>query len=166
MFSRFLTLGTAAVVLAGSADLTACGDKFLRPGRSNRIKNYASLYPSSIVIVRPPQATPKGLKAFQNMLKQAGHSSLVVTNDGLLDAIAGGGVDLVIAEYDQAIAVERSLQSAGARQGVLPVLSKPTEALIATARGHFPVVLRTGMQERAALEEIDKLLRTRQQAVP
>jgi hypothetical protein len=166
MFSRILTLGTmAAMIVAASADLTACGDKFLRPGRSARFNNFQSLYPSSILIVRPPNATAKGLATFQTLLKNAGHTSRVVTGDALLAAVATGAADLVIAEYGQAIEVERSLQNAGARQGVLPVLSKPTATLVAAARSHFPAVIRQGMEPREALGEIDKLLRSRQ-AVP
>jgi hypothetical protein len=163
MFSRVLAFGTvAAVIAAGSADLTACGDKYLRPGRSARLNNYASLYPSSIVIVRPPKATPKGLDEFQKMLKQAGHTSRVVASDGLLDALAGVAADLVIADYHQAISVERLLDASGARPGVLPVLSKPTASLVAAARSHFPAVIREGMDAREALEEIDKLMKSRQ----
>ena len=76
MLGRRLFVGTlAAMMVAGSVDLTACGDKFFRPGKSARLKHYASIYPASILIVRPANANAKGLTDLQRLLKQGGHTA-------------------------------------------------------------------------------------------
>ena len=41
------TMGTMALT---SVDLGACGDKFLRPGRSGRWQNYAAMHPAAILL--------------------------------------------------------------------------------------------------------------------
>ena len=51
-----------AMFAAGSVDLGACGDKFLRVGRSARFRRYAAVYPASILIYKPVDATPAGMK--------------------------------------------------------------------------------------------------------
>jgi len=42
-----------------SADLSACGDKFLRVGRSARFKGYAAVHPASILIYKSLTSTPE-----------------------------------------------------------------------------------------------------------
>ena len=166
MLGRRLAVGIiAGVMLAGGADLSACGDKFFRPGKSARMKNYASLYPASILIVKGPNANAEGLSSFQRMLKQAGHTSRVVSGDGLLQAVTGGTHDLVLANYDVAPSIERSLQTVPVRPDVVPVVSKPTKAVVAEAREHFAAVIVEKMDFVDALREIDKLMKARRPLV-
>jgi hypothetical protein len=164
---RFLLAAgiVAGVMVAGGADLSACGDKYFRPGKSSRMKNYASIYPASILIVKGPNASEEGLSSFQRMLKQAGHTSRVVSGEGLLVAVAGGTHDLVFANYDVAASIERSLQTVAGHPDVVPVISKPTNAVVAEARGHFAAVIVAKMDFVDALQEIDRLMKTRRALV-
>jgi len=166
MLGRLLAVGiVGGIVVAGSADLSACGDKFFRPGKSARMKNYASIYRASILIVKGPNASAKGLTAFQKLLKQAGHTSRVVSGDGLLGEVIAGTHDLVFANYDVARSIERSLQTVPVRPDVVPVISKPTQDVVAEARVHFAAVIVEKMDPVDALEEIDKLMKSRRALV-
>src|SRR5262245_43593859 len=100
MICRLFVLGVAAMVTVVSADLTACGDKFLRVGRSARFRNYAAVHPSSILIYKPVNSTPKGIKEFEVILKRAGHRPFAVEHGvSVGQALAAGMFDLVIADY-------------------------------------------------------------------
>jgi hypothetical protein len=49
---RVLVVGLIATLTAASVDLGACGDKFLRVGRSARFRRYAAVHPASILIYK------------------------------------------------------------------------------------------------------------------
>ena len=103
MFRRVLAgVAAALVAAAASADLAACGDKFLRVGRSQRNRNYAAVHPVSI-LVYTPAATAKGLKEFETILQKAGHSTVGVRDRALLPkALAAARYDLIITSYADA----------------------------------------------------------------
>jgi hypothetical protein len=154
----------ASALLAGSvADLTACGDKFLRAGRSARQRNYAAAYPASILIFKSTYSTPAGLADWQKMLKRAGHDSLVVADGAdLAKALAGERYDVVIADYGDVQVVGRVLSQAGTTPGVLPVLRKSSKAVKADARRQFTFLIEAGeMTDVEALKEIDRLMQLR-----
>ena len=89
MWRRALLSGLLITTAAGSIDLGACGDKFLRAGRSGRLKHYAAMYPASIVLYQSATAKPAVVKQWQTMLKQAGHKPVVVrTGDELSRTVA------------------------------------------------------------------------------
>ena len=70
LFRRVVVAGVAAGLLAlAYADVNACGDKFMRPGRSVSSRRYAALHPSSILIYRPARSTSPGMAMFEDMLK-------------------------------------------------------------------------------------------------
>ena len=168
MRRRVLALGTlAAVMVFAHVDLTACGDKFLRPGRSARMRSYAAVHPASIVILKPATAKAADLKAFQGILKQAGHTSVVVdSRAGLLEAVSDGTHDLVFAAYAEAFTVEASLESVPSRPNVLPLLYKASDAAIAEARQHFHALIETSKMDRyQALNEIERLMKVRPQTI-
>lgn len=168
MLRRLFAIGTiAAVVVFAYADLSACGDKFLRPGRSARMRSYAAVHPASIVILRPAAAKASDLKAFQGILKQAGHTSVVVDNSaGLLEAVADGSRDLVFAAYADAFTVEASLASVPSKPNVMPLLYKANDSTIAEARQHFHALIETSKMDRyQALDEIERLMKARPQIV-
>ena len=72
MLRRMLAAGVVATVALTAIDLGACGDKFLRPGRSGRWQNYAAMHPAAILLYQSATAKPEVLKAWQAMLKKAG----------------------------------------------------------------------------------------------
>lgn len=160
MFRRvFVGAAVVATLASGSADLSACGDKFLRAGRSARARGYAAIHPASILIYKPT-ATPKGLKEFQALLKRAGHKSVAVQNaGGLSQAFAAAQYDVVIADYADAANIKEQLQSIPSKPGLLPVLSKPTKAVAAEASKEFVCLIRPeAMTKYDALAQIDHLM--------
>ena len=61
MRRRVFIAGLIAATAAGSIDLGACGDKFLRVGRSARFRRYAAVHPAAILIYSPRNATREGI---------------------------------------------------------------------------------------------------------
>jgi hypothetical protein len=147
-----------ATFATGSVDLSACGDKFLRAGRSARARGYAAVHPVSILIYKST-ATPKGLKDFQALLKRAGHKSVAHEEGTLSQALAAANYDVVIADYAEAAAVQAELRSIPSKPGFLPVLSNPTKAAVASASSEFAHLIRPdAMTKYDALAQIDHLM--------
>ena len=164
MLHRLFVGATLAVmVTSGSVDLSACGDKFLRVGRSARFRGYAAVHPASILIYSPANATPAGIQALEALLKRAGHRALAVEHGTSLSQTFGGaGYDLVIAEYVDAVKVKEQLESVPSRPDVLPILYKPTKTDAAEAERTYPFLLKPeAMSKSEALAEIDHLMMRR-----
>ena len=109
-------IGLIAIFAASSVDLGACGDKFLRVGRSARFRRYAAVYPASVLIYTPGNATPAGIREFEALLKRAGHRPVVVdSGTSIPRALAAAPYDLVIADYADAGHIKDDLQSASSK---------------------------------------------------
>ena len=163
MLRRLLVVGTvAAVVGSASADLRACGDKFVRAGRSARAKGYAAIHPASILIYKP-NATAKGIKEFERLLKKAGHKPFALKDRAALaDTLASAKYDVIIADYADTAAIKGQLSSASAEAGLLPSLHNPTKAEEADIGKQYHCVLKPEkMTKYDALEEIDHLMQIR-----
>src|SRR5437868_1832956 len=94
-----LLLATAAVIVFASADAYACGDKFLRVGRSARFRRYASVHPSAILLYAP-RWTGNGISEFEAMLKRAGHKPVTVTTEtALSNALTSAKYEVVITAF-------------------------------------------------------------------
>jgi hypothetical protein len=143
-------------------DLNACGDKFLRAGRSTRTKGYAAVYPATILIYKPT-ATAKGLEEFQALLKRAGHRSVALTTESALtQALSSAKYDLVIADYADRAILKEHFRSATAEPDFLPILHKPTKAEEAAVAKEFPHLLKPEkMTKYDALDEIDRVMESR-----
>lgn len=162
-----LTLLLAACLAFLSAvDLSACGDKFLRIGRSMRYGRYAAAYPATIVLYSPRNSVPARVTDLAAVLKRAGHRPTVVTQPTeLSEALAAGKVDLVLTGVAQSDEVLRQVALAPSRPGVVPVVfegNKADEAAaeaISTCRIQLP-----GQHRNDALSEIDHKMELRQAA--
>ena len=103
MLRRLLAVGVLTTLSLPAIELAACGDKFLRPGRSGRWQTYAAMHPAAILLYQSPTAKPEVIKAWQAMLKKAGHKSQVVrTGDDFTRTVAAAQYDVVIADYSDA----------------------------------------------------------------
>lgn len=162
MFRRLSVGVVVAVLLVSlSPDLSACGDKFLRAGRSARFRRYAAVHPSSILLYAPaPAWTNKGVKEFEVMLRRAGHSPFTARNvSAFSEALAAGQYDLVIALYADAVVIRRQLPAALARPVLLPVLYRPSDRIATEAASAYRSVIRVDKMDKfQALETIDELL--------
>jgi hypothetical protein len=158
---RRLCVVILTIVTMGSAcaDAFACGDKFLRVGRSSRIRAYASVHPSSI-LVYAPRWTRRGIADFEQMLKRAGHKPVTATTaDAMSQAFAGGKYDVVITSYSDTGAVKKELEALPSRPALLPLVYKATKAEAAEAAATYRCLLNPEkMTPFQALEEIDRLL--------
>ena len=146
-------------IAAGCADAFACGDKFLRVGRSSRFRAYASVHPSSI-LVYAPHWTRHGIEEFEQMLKRAGHKPVtVMTAAALSQAFAGGKYNVVISSFSDTTAVRKELEALPSRPALLPLVYQPTKAEAAAAEAAFRCLLKPEkMTPFQALEEIDRVI--------
>lgn len=159
-----LVLGIlAGLVVLHTDSLSACGDKFLRVGRSSRYRGYAAVHPASIVIYTPVNAKASGIKVLEDLLKRAGHTAFVVRHGApLSETFASARYDLVIAAYGDAGQVKEQLQTIPSSPDVLPILDKPTKAVAAEAERAYHFLLNTSaMNKFEALAEIDRLMSQR-----
>jgi hypothetical protein len=159
-------VAVAAVAAAATADLDACGDKFLRVGRSARFRRYAAVHPATILIYAPADATPAGIKEFEAILKRAGHRPVALANGADISrALAAAPYDLVIADYSDSSRIREDLRAIASRPGLLPILYKPSKTVAEQAEREFVCIIKPhAMTKYDALAEIDRLMQLRLQA--
>ena len=160
MLRRFFVVVVLLVTVASAADgVFACGDKFLRMGRSPRFRGYASVHPSSILIYAP-RWTRHGISDFEEILKRGGHKPLTVTTEtAMSQAFANGKYTVVITAYADTGAVKKQLEVLASGPQLLPLLYKASKADTAAASTTYVCLLRPEkMTPFQALEEIDRLL--------
>jgi hypothetical protein len=168
MRRRAIVVTLVASAIAGPIDLGACGDKFLRVGRSAaRNHRYAAIHPASILIYSPATASRKGISDLEKLLKRAGHRAQTVSHGTAIQpTIASGQFDLVIAAYADANRLEGELVAIPSRPHVLPILVKPTREVAAAAARAYRYRLEIDrMTKSEALAEIDELMAGRRHGV-
>ena len=117
-----LAVVAGAIVLSlAAAELPACGDKYLAVGRGTRFqRRYISLRPVSILVLARAST---GQKEFLSRLKLAGHRVESAKDIEALGArLNAANFDVVLADYDDAAAVNRSIQKRTAKPLFLPVV--------------------------------------------
>lgn len=160
---RVFIAGLIAVTLSGSIDLRACGDKFLRVGRSARFSRYAAAHPAAILIYSPATSTRAGIDELNAMLKRAGHKSVALDRHASVSAaLAASRYDVVIADYLDADRLKVDLQSAASQAALLPILDKPSKAVETEAMQQYAFLIKLhAMTKYDALAEIDRLMESR-----
>lgn len=152
-----------AIVAPASVDVIACGDKFLRIGRSSRNGSYAAVHPSSILMLIPKAAKPSAVKDFEKQLTKAGHRfQAAATLESLAGAIAAGGVDLILAAGDDVESITPHMVAAPSRPAVLPIAQKASRATIASLEQRYGHVLGLPADKNEALVQIDHVLESRE----
>src|SRR5206468_6570648 len=120
MLRRLCGVVVLVIVASACADVFACGDKFLRVGRSARFRRYASVHPAAI-LVYAPRWKPHGITEFERMLTRGGHKPLTVTTaDAMSQALAAGKYDVVITSYVDVAGIRQQLESLPSRPALLP----------------------------------------------
>lgn len=161
MVRRLVVAGVAAGLLALTyADLSACGDKFMRIGRGVSGKRYAALHPSPILIFRPARSTAKGIADFETMLKKAGHAPRVLQRgEDVAPILATAKYSLLIAEYSDIETLKKDFDAAPGKPGILPILIASDKSAEAQAKRDFHCLLKPAkMSDNDALAEIDHAL--------
>jgi CheY-like chemotaxis protein len=165
---RVLILGVIALLSCASADLGACGDKFLRVGRSARFRRYAAVHPAAILIYKPVHSTQAGIEELKSLLKQAGHRPIAIdSGTSVASALTAAQYDLVIADYADAVQIRSELESAPSRPEILPILYKPTKAVEEEAEKQYACLIKPHeMTKYEALAEIDRLMQRKLDGSP
>jgi DNA-binding NtrC family response regulator len=163
MRRRVFITGLIAATAAGSIDLDACGDKFLRVGRSARFRRYAAVHPAAILIYRPVNSTRAGIDELKALLKRAGHKAVALDRAASVSAaLAASPYDVVIADYLDAERLKGDLRSAASQAALLPILNKPSNAVETEAMRQYAFAIKPdAMTKFDALAEIDRLMESR-----
>ena len=155
--------GLLAVSLSRSTDLSACGDKFLRVGRSARFHRYAAVHPAGILIYPPVNSTRAGIDELKALLKRAGHKAVVLDRAANVSAaLTASPYDVVIADYQDADRLKVDLQSAASKAALLPILNEPRKDIETAAMRQYPFLIKPhAMTRYDALAEVDRLMESR-----
>ena len=150
------------VFVAGAIDLGACGDKFLRFGRSARYDKYGAVHPASILLYVPSGAKTADVRDFETTLKRAGHRPLAVRGlEAFSAALAAQECDIVIADYNDAERLKPHVVPARANPRLLPIVYTARKQAMAEIRREYVHVLEAGATKRDVLVEIDRLMKAR-----
>lgn len=161
MFRRLLVAGIATGLCAAAyADLNACGDKFTRVGRTASMRRYAALHPASILIYRPARSTAAGIADFEMLLKRAGHAPRVLQRgEDVAPVLATAKYSLVIAEYSDVDSLKHTIDLAGGKPAILPILLDSNKTVAAQLKKDFHCLIQPrAMTDNDALAEIDHAL--------
>lgn len=151
----------AVLVNLSIGELFACGDKFLRPGRSARSGGYAATYPAEILFYAP-NATGRQLSQYQAALERGGHRTRAARSlDDMRAALAESSFDVVIVPLADTAPVMTSLAALASRPAVLPVIGNLSKAARAAAELEFPHTLKEGTTDVEAVDEIDHVMEAR-----
>jgi CheY-like chemotaxis protein len=165
---RALIVGVITCLTCASVDLGACGDKFLRVGRSARFRRYAAVHPATILIYSPVHSTHAGIEELKTLLKQAGHRPMAIDSGAsVARALTAGQYDLVIADYADAVQIRSALESTPSKPEILPILYKPAKALEEEAEKQYAFLIKPHeMTKYEALAEIDRLMQRKLDGSP
>jgi hypothetical protein len=160
MRRRAFIAGLLAATAGSSIDLGACGDKFLRIGRSARFRRYAAVHPAAILIYSPANSTQAGLNDLKALLKRAGHKAVAIErNASVSEALAAMPFDVLIADYSDTSQLKADLQATASHAALLPILYKPSKDVEAEAMREYRYLIKPhAMSKYDALAEIDRLM--------
>jgi hypothetical protein len=163
MQRRFFISGLIGATFGPSVDLSACGDKFLRLGRSARFRRYAAVHPGAILIYSPVNSTRAGIDELKVLLKRAGHKAVALDrNASVSTALAASPYDVLIADYLDADRLKADLQSAGSHATLLPIVNQPDKDVETAAMRKYAFLIKPhAMTKFDALAEIDRLMESR-----
>jgi hypothetical protein len=158
-----LACASLAVLLVSSTiELGACGDKFLRIGRSMRHRTYAAVHRASILVYVPADMKPGDAKAFEKALKRAGHRPTSVRGmDELVAALGENKYDLLIATLADAPRVKGPAASSASQPQVLPVVAKRANSTLAEIEREYAFTLKVDAPSFNALATIDDVMKAR-----
>lgn len=168
MRKLLLSLSFAAIAtMLASADLIACGDKYIRLaarlGPSYAAENVATVLiymPAGSVV--PAAARKIGL---HETLKRAGHTVRAISNEADLEAaLAGRRYDIVIADASSAAAIAPVLDRAPGRPSLVPVFHNQSKRELEQARKDVRCLIASRQPSYYAAAEIDHVMQVRKLA--
>jgi len=161
-----LFIVVTVICALGASDLSACGDKYLSIGRGSRFqRGYVSLHPVSIAVLR---SNVTGRKEFLSRLKVAGHHLDVADDSAKLEAmLKKGKYELVLADYEDAARVHKTLDSLPSKPLFLPVVDA-TSSLSQNAKKEYGCMLNAGStkKQKSFLAVLDEAVDAKLKAKP
>ncbi len=159
MKHRLLVCASLVVVIvAGSIDLGACGDKFFRAGRGARNNRYVAIHPARVLLYAPANTSAEVMKDFESALSRAGHTPRSVRGmDGLAAALVASRYDIVIVAGFEAAAVSSYLSGRATPPQVVPMVD-PDAAPRPEIERQYPHILKAGAGKHEILEELDHVM--------
>jgi hypothetical protein len=152
----------AGCLLLGVPQSDACGDKFIRMGRTLRIARSAR--PASILIyMNPASAVPAAAKDLRlsASLLQAGHRITTVVRQNELEAeLKSGAYDIVVGDAAAATLVQQ-IGAGKTKPRFLPLLHKATKQQLAAAEKEFRCFIAAPGRAYAAVAEIEHVMEQR-----
>ena len=117
------TVALASSLALASPSVSACGEGQFNMGQGLRYQGYLAPHPAT-VLVYDDGATDR--KALYVGLQKAGHKVTVVGSaDAMTQALRAGHYDVVIADFDDAAALQSRAAGTSNKPGVLPVVALP-----------------------------------------
>jgi hypothetical protein len=155
------------LVLAGigSEGVSACGDKFLMPGRGMRFQRiYAAVYPAKILLVTPPKSVKVAAirdPRLKSALTSAGHSVHVVSAAKLAEALASSQYDIVLAGRAEAMAMPVHPGAAVRKPSLIAVVEETGAADPVAGRAGLDAVIKAPQPLPDILRVLDDVMSAR-----
>ena len=152
------TTALACVLALASPPASACGEGLFNMGQGLRYQGYLAPHPANVLVYDDGTSDRRALYAG---LQKAGHSiTVVATADALSRALQQRRYDVVIADFDDAAAVESRTAATAAKPRLLPVVAR-NERNAPELHGHFSLFLLDGASLGQYLKVINRLLSMR-----
>jgi hypothetical protein len=145
--------------VSASADVFACGNKFLVASRGTRFGKVAVARQEASILVyaNPDSAVPQAVPnvPVETVLVNAGYQPTVVADpEEFNQALSQGGWDLVLADLKDSATVQ--IQMGDEAPMVVPVLYEPTKSDYQQAKQEYDSVIKAPMKSQRFLESIDE----------
>lgn len=165
LFAATLILGTTVI---GWRDLSACGDKFLIPGRGMTfLQAYKPARVASVVIYAPSTNSVDVLATakVEALLTLVGHRvNTVRTPSALSQRLASAKTDIVLTDLNDAAGLLVQAQLAPNRPTVVPVMA--TKADATAAKKQYAFQIKNNDDQGTFLAKIDSVMKQRAKATP
>jgi hypothetical protein len=157
----------AGLTLLGHDEAVACGDKLLvirRPVRSQRA--HGAVQRASILVFLDARGHLQDALAEMRLerdLRLAGHElTMVRTRDELARAFRSGDHDVLIADVEEAMALDSTLPRAAGSPTLLPIVVNPTGDEWSEAAARFACIRRSPIGAKHYLAVIEEAIVQRQ----
>lgn len=161
---QFLFLG-ALLFLLSASDMSGCGDKYLSVGRGARFqRGYVSIRPVSVAVLRHAATANRD---FLSRLKMAGHRVEVMSDiESLRRRVEASKFDVVLADYEDAAAVNGSLQKMTTKPLFLPVVAAGSPHAAAAHREYGCLLSGNAEAKQHFLAVLDEAVESNKKAKP
>lgn len=165
MLTRTISAALLLVFVSLAADLLACGDKFLVPGRGVRFRDRpVNRDAAAVLLYAPPGSGLNGTAQAQTVeasLRKGGYRPTLVTSEADLDtALHGRAWDVLVLDLADGPAIVRKLPTTTAPD-VLPVVYGASKAALNEARHQYRRVLDSPTKQRAIVQAVDDVVAER-----